>query len=124
MFHFLAALDALNHTFFFGPMILGDDEIDGLSNRFARRVSEHSLCGLIPGIHAKIQILAEDGVIAGLNNGGKLMRDSKRLSSFFFEAPPFRNISENQYFTAMLALRIFNDGCGMVDRNFRSLPGD
>jgi hypothetical protein len=80
-----------------------------MSDRFTRRVSEHSLGGLIPGIHAKIQILAEDGVIAGLNNGGKLMRDAERLSSFLFEAPPFRNISENQYLTAMFALRIFND---------------
>ena len=64
VFHLLTALNALHHTFFFGEVVLGDDEPDRLPDRFSRAVSKHSLRRTIPRRDAKIQVFAKDRIVA------------------------------------------------------------
>ena len=49
----------------------GDDERDGLADRFFSGVAEHPLGGAVPRRDDAVEVLADDRVVGGLDNGGK-----------------------------------------------------
>ena len=51
------------------PTILGDDECNVFSDCLLGGIAEHVLSALIPALNDAIEVLADDGVVGGSNNG-------------------------------------------------------
>ena len=67
--HHLAAPEAIHHLHVFRSTVLGNDERDGLADRVARRPSEHPLGRGIPRGDGAVQVLTDDRVLGGLDDG-------------------------------------------------------
>src|SRR6202790_1559655 len=63
MVNFFAAPDVCENLVFFGPSIRRDDELDVLTNCFARGIAEDLLRGRIPGGNCPVERFADDHVI-------------------------------------------------------------
>src|SRR5205085_1818582 len=71
-------LDAATHVIedliFFALPIRRDDAADRLADHFLRRVAEHLLGGPVPGHHDAVQVLADDRIVARLDDRGEPVR--------------------------------------------------
>jgi len=72
------ASDASEDFIFFGPSIGRDDQPDVLADCFVRSVTEDALCSRIPGHDDAFESLADNRIIGGRDDRGKMNCDIER----------------------------------------------
>jgi hypothetical protein len=70
--HGLAPPDALHEAVDLRVQIVGHEEGDVPAHRLLGGVAVHALGSPVPGKDHPVQVLAEDGVVRPLNDGGKM----------------------------------------------------
>src|SRR5262249_9621978 len=80
-FHFdrLSSSNPRQDHVFFGEPLPRNDDRDRLADRFGRRVPEYPFGAAVPRGDNAIQVLADDGIVGGLDDRGKSLRGAIRL---------------------------------------------
>src|SRR4051794_39307918 len=74
MFDALAAADARQDRIFLGPAVRRYQYRDRLADDFFGRIAEQPLRALVPACDDAIEVLANDGVVTRLDDGGEALR--------------------------------------------------
>src|SRR5579862_2492595 len=82
MIHSLASPETTQNVCFFVPSILGDYQGDVLANRFFGCIAEQALRTLVPTRDDAVQILADDGIVGGINDSSQQPTRPFSLLSF------------------------------------------
>jgi hypothetical protein len=72
MRHRLAARESAEHQIFLGLPVLRDDHPDRLADRFLGCVAEHPLRRPVPRRDDAVEVLADDGVVGGINDAREM----------------------------------------------------
>ena len=78
----ITAADAGENSGFLVEPIRRDQDVDRLSNDLLSFVSEQALGAAIPAPDYAVEILADDGIVGGLHNGGELPGRLLRTPAF------------------------------------------
>lgn len=74
----LAAPDAMENIGFLMQAFGRDDYGNRFANRLLAKITEQALSPLVPGLNNAVEIFADDGVVAGFDNGRKTTRYALR----------------------------------------------
>jgi hypothetical protein len=110
----LAAADAREDIVFLGLACGWDDQADRLSNRLARRIAKHALGGVVPRGDDAGQVLADNGILRRLDQGGKLSACGFGASTFRYVAIGFQDDRATVDVDHLVSA---------LDEHFPSIPG-
>ena len=77
----IAAANAGQRLVFLGLAILRDQPPDRRADHLGGGVAEHPLGRLVPGLDDAVEVLADDRVVGGLDDGGEAARDAIAIAS-------------------------------------------
>ena len=74
----LAAADTIENAYFLVPALGRNDDRNRLADNLVGGIAEEALCRFVPRRDDTVEVFADDGVIAGFDNGRKATLDALR----------------------------------------------
>src|SRR5262249_49446061 len=124
MFDPLTGSPAGDDLIFLVDPVRGNDRRDMLADNLIRCMSKGSLGGGIPALDNSIKVLADDGILRGLNNRRQETSVCKSFGILLFQTPALRNVVKDQHDAQQVALLVFDWSGTVVDGPLDTIPAD